>query len=193
MKEGIQEALKFILGFMPWILFLFISGHSLGSLERALFICLGVCLVVGFQELRRGFLLQWGTLFFFLASIVLINGLKVMWIAIHMGILTNSYLALIMWATILAGTPFTLQYARAGLPEEMWEDENLIRGCRFVAIVWGVLMSAATAVSVFKYTHRGLFPEWVYFDISVGIIIVGIAFTSTYKQIKKRQREAAGG
>jgi carotenoid cleavage dioxygenase len=64
-KEEIEETIQFILGFMPWILFLFISGHSFASLEHALLICLAVCLVLGFKDLRKGFLLRWGTLLFF--------------------------------------------------------------------------------------------------------------------------------
>lgn len=191
MKEGIRETIKFIFGFMPWIVFLFISGHSLSSLERSLLICLAVCLVFGFQDLLRGFLLQWGTLLFFVSSTILVNGFKIVWIAVYMGIIANAYLAFIMWTTIFIGKPFTLQYARAGLPKELWYDENIIRGCRFIAIVWGVLMLVATGVSLFKYTHPGLLPEWIYFDISIGLIIFGIAFTSIYKQMKKEQRKAS--
>jgi hypothetical protein len=191
MKEVIRETIKFIFGFMPWIVFLFISGHSFSSLEHSLLICLAVCLVFGFQDLRRGLLLQWGTLLFFVSSTILVNGFKIVWIAVHMGIIANAYLAFIMWTTIFIGKPFTLQYARVGLPEELWYDENIIRGCRFIAIVWGVLMLTTTGVSLFKYTLPGLLPEWIYFDISIGLIIFGIAFTSIYKQIKKEQRRAS--
>jgi len=191
MKEEIKETVNFIFGFMPWIVFLFISGHSFSSLECSLLISLAVCLVFGFKDLRRGNLLQWGTLVFFVASTILINGLKIIWLAVHMGILANAYLAFIMWTTIFIGKPFPLQYARVGLPKELWYDENIIRGCRFIALVWGVLMLMATGVSFLKYTHHGLLPEWIYFDISVGIIIFGIAFTSIYKQVKKNQRRAS--
>ena len=188
-KEEIKEAVKFIFGFLPWIVFLFVSGHSFSSLERALVICLVVCVVAGFQDLRRGFLLQWGTLLFFLSSAILINHLKIIWFAVHMGILANAYLAFIMWTTIFIGQPFTLQYARVELPEELWHDKNVIRGCRFIAIVWGLLMLAATGASLFRYTHHGLLPDWVYFDISLGLILFGIAFTTLYKRIKKKQRK----
>jgi len=190
-KEEIKEAVKLIFGFMPWIVFLFISGHSFSSLEHSLLISLAICVLFGFQDLRRGFLLQWGTLLFFVASTILVNGFKIVWIAVHMGILANAYLAFIMWTTIFIGKPFPLQYARLGLPKELWYDENVIRGCRFIALVWGVLMLMATGVSLFKYTHHGLLPEWIYFDISVGIMIFGIAFTSIYKHMKKKQRGAS--
>ena len=190
MREEIKEAVKFTFGFMPWIVFLFISGQSFSSLERSLLISLAVCLVFGFRDLRRGFLLQWGTLLFFVVSTILVNGFKIVWIAVHMGILANAYLAFIMWTTIFIGKPFPLQYARVGLPKELWFDEDVIRGCRFIALVWGFLMLMATGVSLVKYTHRGLIPEWIFFDISVGIIMFGIAFTSIYKHMKKKQRGA---
>ena len=191
MREEIRETTKFIFGFMPWIVFLFISGHSFSSLERALLISLSVCLVFGFRDLRRGFLLQWGTLLFFIVSTILVNVLKIVWVAVHMGILANAYLAFIMWTTVFIGRPFTLQYARLGLPKELWYDENVIRGCRFIAIVWGVLMLTGTGVSLFKNTYHGLLPEWVYFDMSVGLIVFGIVFTSIYKQVKRKQREVS--
>ena len=187
MREELTDAIKFIFGFMPWILFLFTSGHSLSSLEHSLIISLAACLVFGFQGLRRGFLLQWGTLLFFVASIILINGFKIIWFAIHMGILANAYLASIMWISIFIGNPFTLQYARLDLPKELWHDVNVIRDCNFIAIVWGFLMLIATIVSILKYTYHGI-PEQVYFDISIGIVICGITFTSVYKQRKKKQR-----
>jgi hypothetical protein len=171
--------------------FFFTSGHSISSLERSLLISLAACFVFGLQDLRRGFILQWATLLFFVASIILINGLEIIWLAIHMGILANAYLALIMWTSIFIGNPFTLQYARAGLPEELWYDENLIRSCRFIAIVWGVLMLISTGVALFKYANPGLIPEWIYFDISLGIIICGILFTSVYKNIKRNRRSIA--
>jgi hypothetical protein len=176
---------------MPWILFLITSGHSFSSLERSLLISLAACLVFGFHDLRRGFLLQWTTLLlFFVASIILINGFEITWLAIHMGILANAYLAFIMWTIIFIGNPFTLQYARAGLPEELWYDVNVIRECRFIAIVWGILMLIAAGVQLFKYAYPGSIPEWIYFDISIGLIICGLAFTIIYKNIKKNQREA---
>ena len=188
MKKEFIESVKMMLGFLPWILFLFIGGNSLSSLERAILICLGTCLVFGFSELRRGFLLAWGSLSFFALCAILINGFGILWLATYMSILANAYLALIMWLTILLKNPFTLQYARSSLPEELWHDENVFKACQFIASVWGCLLLASTAISVFKYTHRNLLPDWVYTNISIGFMISGIAFTTTYRHIKKRRR-----
>jgi carotenoid cleavage dioxygenase len=193
MKRELIESVKMMIGFMPWILFLFIGGNSLSSLERAILICLGACLVFGFSDLRRGFLLAWGSLSFFVLCAILINGFKVLWLATYMSILANAYLALIMWLTIFLKNPFTLQYARSSLPEELWHDDNVFKVCQFIALVWGCLILASTAISTFKFTHKDLLPEWVYTNISIGIMISGVAFTAIYRHIKKKQRTQKEG
>jgi uncharacterized membrane protein len=188
MKE-IRETLLLLLGFMPWILFLFISGHSLSSLERSIIICFAAAIVFGFNDIRKGFILQWGTLLFFGFCFISLNLLKIVWVAIYMNILANGTLALIMWSSLLLGKPFVLQYARKDLPKERWNDPKIIRTCRLMTIIWGILMLLACAVSVFKITHQGLYPESIYFDASLSIITGGIAFTIIYKHYKRRQRE----
>ncbi|MFH1877876.1 MAG: hypothetical protein ABH883_03625, partial [Candidatus Omnitrophota bacterium] len=155
MKE-LKELLKFIMGFMPWILFLFLAGHTLAGLERAIVICLLASLIFGFRQLRKGFVLQWGTLLFFACCAIVINFMKVTVFAKHMGIIVNGFLASIIWITILVGKPFTLQYARAELPKERWNDPRLVQGCRFMAMIWGILLTFSTIVACFRALNPGL-------------------------------------
>lgn len=188
MKE-VKENLSLLLGFAPWLLFLFLSGHSLAGLERAVVVCLLAALLLGAGSLRKGFILQWGTLIFFAFCFGTINLMKIMWVAINMNILANGTLALIMWVSVLAGRPFALQYARENLPRERWNDPAIFRSCRCITMIWGGLMLISVAVSLFKAAHPDLYPDWVYFDSSLSIIIGGIAFTVVYKHYKRRQRE----
>ncbi len=188
MKEA-KENLLLLLGFVPWMLFMFLSGHSLASLERAVVVCLLATLLCGTGSLRKGFILQWGSLIFFAFCFVSINLMRITWVAENMNILANGTLALIMWMSVLSGKPFALQYARENLPRERWNDPKLIRSCRCITMVWGGLMFLSVAVSLFKAAHQDLFPEWVYFDSSLLIIIGGIAFTIIYKHYKRKQRE----
>jgi len=171
---------------MPWILFLFLSGHSLVSLERSITICLVVSLIFGFRDLRRGFILQWGTLVFFSGCMILVNFMSVVFVAKNMGIISNGFLASIIWLTIFIGKPFTLQYAKAELPKEKWDDPKLIHSCNFVAMIWGLLLCLGASAQVFKALKPDLYPDWVYFDISIAIILGGIVFTSLYKRRKRR-------
>ena len=185
MMKEFKEIIKFLLGFMPWILFLFLSGHTLATLERSIIICLLASLIFGFRELRRGFILQWGTLLFFTGCAITLNLMNVIFVAKNMGIISNGFLASLIWATILIGKPFTLQYARADLPKERWDDPSIMRSCRFIAIVWALLLTFSTSTACFRALNPNLYPDWVYFDISIGIILGGIIFTSLYKRYKK--------
>lgn len=181
-----------LLGFMPWLLFLFLSGHTLTSLERATVISLAASLTFGFGELRRGYILQWGTLFFFCSCAVLVNLLKVVWVATQMDLLANAVLACLMWLGIVVGKPFALQYARRELPRERWNDPKVVQGCRFITLVWAWLMTLAVLVSVIRRSALVHLPEWVYFDASVCIILAGLTFTTLFKRQKRLQRERAG-
>jgi carotenoid cleavage dioxygenase len=186
MKE-IKETLLLLLGFMPWILFLFLAGHSLASLEKAIIICFLASILLGFNELRNGFMLQWGTFLFFTFCFVSLNHLKITWVATHMSMLANGTLASIMWISVLLGRPFALQYARKNLPKERWNDQNLFRSCQFITMIWGALMLLAVAISLFKTTHPAFYPQWVYFDASISIIVSGITFTIIYKHYKRKR------
>jgi hypothetical protein len=184
----IIDLLKFLFGFISWILFLFLAGNTLASLEWAIIICLAASLIFGYQQLRGGFILQWGTVFFFALCAIMVNFLHMVVIAKNMGLIANGFLAAIIWFTILIGKPFTLQYARADLPKERWYDPQLMQSCRFIAIVWGALMTLSTLVSSFRALNPGAYPEWVYSGISIGTIIGGTIFTQLYKKYKRSQR-----
>jgi carotenoid cleavage dioxygenase len=185
--EDLKELLKFLLGFIPWLLFLFLSGHTLASLERSIVICLLASVIFSFKELCKGFILQWGTILFFVACTITINFMHIVFVAKNMGIISNGFLACIIWVTIFIGKPFTLQYAMADLPKERWNDPALIRSCQFIAIVWALLLTFSTLISFFKVLHPTLYPEQVYFDISIVVILGGSVFTTLYKKYRRNQ------
>lgn len=180
-----------LLGFMPWLLFLFISGHSLLSLERAIIICLIASLALGFGDLKRGYILQWGSLLFFAVCALLVNVLSVVWVAEQMDLLANVTLAGIVWLTILIGRPFALQYARRDLPKEQWNDKKFIQGCRFISIVWAILMTLSVGISILRRVPAVKAPSWVYFTSSICLIIAGVTFTTIFKRQKRLEREKA--
>ena len=188
MRE-LKDTAVLLLGFFPWLLFLFFSGHSMESLERITWISLAASLTFGFSELRSGFVLQWGTLVFFAACVLMVGVFHVGWVAKQMDLLANVALASIVWATLLVGQPFALQYARKGLPPERWNDPKLIEGCRFITLVWAALLSASVCVSVYRRTSAPQVSERAYFAISLGIIAAGVIFTTLFKRRKRLQRE----
>ena len=112
------------------------------------------------------------------------------WLAIHMAVIANGFLAGIVWLTIVIGKPFTLQYARAELPRERWNDDNLVRSCRTISVFWGILLLVPTFLNAFRLYYPSLLPEYFYFDVTLLCIAVGTAYTTYFKHIKRKEREA---
>jgi hypothetical protein len=189
----LKELGLLMLGFLPWMLFLFFSGHTMLSLKIAIVISLIASVTLGFGDLKRGFILTWGTCIFFLICLIMVDFLNNVWIAREMDLVSNLALATIMWFTVLIGKPFALQYARRGMPKEHWNDEKFIRGCRLITVVWACLMTFAVLISILKRTTWLPFPSWVYFDLTLLNILVGLTFTTIFKRKKRLQRERAGG
>lgn len=192
MPKDLEEFGKLMLGFLPWILFLFLAGHTLVSLERALIICLTVSVVCGFKDLRKGFIISWGTLIFFVVSAFALIVWKSRFVATHMGVISNAFLASLIWGSIIAGKPFTLQYARESLPPERWTDPAVLGACRIIAVVWASLMTFSAVVASFKALAPGLLPSRAYAYISIGTMCAGMTFTTVYKWHKRNQQRGAG-
>jgi len=144
--RDIKELCVLLPGFTPWLLFLFLAGHSMSSLKIAIIISLLAALAFGFGDLKRGFILTWGTLIFFCFCAVFVNILNVTWVATYMDLLSKTTLATIMWLTILMGKPFALQYAQKDAPKERWGDQKFIQGCRFISLTWAYLMSLSVGL-----------------------------------------------
>jgi carotenoid cleavage dioxygenase len=187
----LKELGLLMLGFLPWMLFLFLSGNTMSSLEIAIVISLVASVTLGFGDLKRGFILSWGTTIFFLICLILVDFLNNVWMAREMDLVSNVALSTIMWFTILIGKPFALQYAKRGMPKEKWNDEHFIRGCRYITVVWAFLMTFAVLISILKRTTWLPFPNWVYFDLTLLNIVVGLTFTTIFKRKKRLQRELA--
>lgn len=191
MIEELVDLAKFLFGFLPWLVFLFLPTNSWNSLRRAVAICLILSIVFSWKQLRAGFILQWATVAFFLFATIAFYGVAWIWLAEHMSIIANAFLDGIIWLTVLTGKPFTLQYAQAELPPEQWHDEALVHGCRVVAVFWGALLLVPTAFNAFQLLHPAALPGTFYFAVTVLCILVGAVFTNLYKSMKRKQRAKA--
>jgi hypothetical protein len=190
MIQELLEFVKFIYGFLPWILFLFLPTDGWEPLQRAVAVCFVASLVFGWDTLRKGFILQWFTVGFFLFSAIALYGFSWVWLAEHMGIIANGFLDGVIWLTVLTGNPFTLQYAREELPRERWYEEGVIRTCQSIAIFWGALLLVPTTFSVFRLLYPTALPAHFYFYLSLLCMAIGAAYTTIYKRKKREERQA---
>ncbi len=179
-----------LLGFLPWILFLFLPTGGFEPLRRAVLICLAASIVFSLKALRQRFILQWTTAGFFLFCAIAFYGFRWIWLATHMSVIANLVLDGIIWLTILAGKPFTMQYAQAEAPPEVWNTDAFIRGCRSIAIFWGALLLVPTAFSIFRIFRPTALSDAFYFFLTIFCMVFGVAATTLFKRMKRGRRLA---
>ncbi|MEW5735541.1 MAG: hypothetical protein AB1921_11835 [Thermodesulfobacteriota bacterium] len=184
------ELLGFLWGFSPWILFGIMAEPPLQRLELAVMICLALSLASGAGKLRKGFVLTWGTVVFFVAVFIAVNLLKNVWAMKHLGVLANGSLALIAWGGLILGKPFVLQYAKEATPREFWDRPELLRAGTHLTVMWGLLFLLSTGFALYKQGHRDLAP-WVSHLMGLGPVAFGVTYTQIYKGRARRQRELA--
>lgn len=62
---------------------------------------------------------------------------------------------------------------------------------RLITLVWAYLMTLSVLVSVIRRIPLVHFPGWVYFDVTICIILTGLTYTTVFKRQKLLQRERA--
>ncbi len=181
--------LKLILAFLPWLAFLVISRGSLFRLELGLGVALALSVAMGVLRLHRGVIL-WCGLVFFTAATVAVVGLQNMWTARHMGILANGALALSSWYTVLAGRPFTLDYAREHTPRALWTDPGFVHTNVVLTSLWALAFTVNAALAWGKMEAL-LLPELGYELLSYAILLGTAAVSVWYPARARRARNAA--
>jgi phytoene dehydrogenase-like protein len=129
-------------GFVPWIAYWVLSGAGLRStaMATAFALALAVC---GWQ-LRRGRprpIELVAALFFganALAALLLGSSLPQTYDAV----LVSGALAAMSWTTLLAGTPFTAQYAKQDWPREYWQAPLFRRTNVLLTTLWGLIFTS---------------------------------------------------
>jgi hypothetical protein len=184
----VKELWGILQGFLPWILFGILAGPPLARLEMALAVSLAATLALGFKQLRQGFFLTWGSLLFFCLSLILVGVLKNLWVVEHMDELVRGTLAAIAWASILAGRPFTLQYARQNVPPAYWHTPGFIHAGYFISIVWGIIFLISLGASLSR-PYLDQVGGWLYYFLANGTMVLGIIFTQWYVHRVRRARQ----
>jgi hypothetical protein len=174
-----MKLLQLLLGFIPLILFYLFTAQSTANLPVAIIIFLVATIGLGYKDLRRGFILNWGTLIFFAFLYVVAVLMNNVWAATHTGILLTGILAVIVWISLLSGHPFTEQYARLEVDRSRWQHPVFIRVNRIMTAFWGFLLLASLGLSIYSLNHEYI-RGWMGQSLQFGIFIVGVIFTRYY-------------
>lgn len=163
--------------FIPWILYFSLIGPSQKQLDIAIIASLAAFLFFGAKELKKGFILTWGTFLFFIFMLVTVVLFKIQWIASHEWLFSNGTLASIAWISLLLGKPFTLQYAREQVSKEKWNHPIFIQINQLLTLTWGLIFLFCTIIPVIQIYYPYPHHLWIYETLSNGLAVFGIWFT----------------
>ncbi|MFI5764209.1 hypothetical protein ACIA8F_25135 [Streptomyces sp. NPDC051563] len=203
--HGTNKAAQFLespfVGLSPWIVFAFVVGPGRFEWAVGLALAISVCLVVGSRMARPGSSLK----ILELADVVFFAILTVVgafasagtrrWLETYAGEISNIALFLIALGSILAGVPFTLQYAREQVDRKFWDSPVFKRTNYLITGVWGLAFLINALVGAYgDLVLRDPDNMWTGWIIQVLTIIGAVRFTEKYPEVvRARVRAGAEG
>ncbi|HHL3494124.1 TPA: carotenoid oxygenase family protein [Legionella pneumophila] len=176
--------LNIILGFLPWVLYFILLGYNQYIL--AISTALVVTVLLSFNELKKGFILTWGTFLFFLLLLGVTLFTSLDWLTLHADLIASYALASIAGFSLLIDKPFTLQYAREQVPKEFWESKIFVRINQWITGVWTAsFLINACIDSLQLYTA---FNPWFYQTISYLPMVFAVWFTQKFPDWYKEKK-----
>lgn len=172
-------AKEIIKSFLPWILFFVLAGSTSRQLDVAIIVAALTSVFFEYHDLKKGFILSWGTLIFFIFMFIAVVLLKMQWIAKNSWIFSNGALALIAWISLLIRKPFTIQYAKQQVSEDKWNHPLFFKINDLLTGVWGLIFSVGIGLHILRLYYP-MFDGWIYELISYIPSIFGIVFTAWF-------------
>jgi hypothetical protein len=178
--------LGILTGFLPLIVFGILSGDTPGSTQIALLAAAIVSLLVGYQRLKRGFYLDWANILMFFLAFVCFSVLNITLIAEYMRVVIYFVLMLVAFGSLLAGVPFTLQYARDMTDKSRWDNPVFLSVNRFMTGAWGGIFTINLLLVTYSKTGMGSAAQaagllvWVF-------LAAGILFTLLYPEYIRKK------
>ncbi|MGB8363168.1 MAG: hypothetical protein ACLQUZ_11170 [Rhizomicrobium sp.] len=168
-----------LLGFSPFIIFALLTGLSV---DLALWAALAAAFAIAIRDFAHTRLLRvldvgstalFGLLALYAGFIQPSLSIQAVRLVIDGGLL------MIALSSIIIGNPFTLEYAREQVPEEMWHAPLFVRTNYIITGVWTAAFAAMTAADA-AATFNKRFPLTL--DVAAGLaaLTLAVAFTARY-------------
>jgi uncharacterized membrane protein len=183
--------LQMVIGFLPWII-LAVLGNQ--WFEPALLLALAAAAVTTVRQFLSGSpkILDTVTFAFFVFVTVGVIGFGWTVLGTYMTLLVNVTLTAIAWGSLLAGTPFTIQYAREQVPQEFWRSPLFIRINQVITAVWGLAFFLSALVSLYRHVtgDTDLAAQYAWILFLVGAALFTAYFPGWYRARALRLAES---
>ncbi|WP_416409753.1 hypothetical protein [Agrobacterium rosae] len=175
--------------FIIWAAYPALVDYFSGDHSRAALVCLALVIFISFDNLRRGFIIDWTAVAFFIAVLVLEVTLEPLWILTYPLVLISGLYTIVAAFSLLAGKPYTLQYARERTPEPYWFEESFITINYHLTGMWIAIFFASFVLSVLA----AIFPNyWPIFVLARDCLIaIGLVVPDQYPDYYLRRKARA--
>jgi hypothetical protein len=184
--------MSILLGLTPFIVFFVLMRlvHPLAGLGAAF----AVSLLMGFVQWRRGEsikVLEVGSLVLFgvLTLYTLIAAPE--WTVATVRLAVDGGLFLIAAVSLLIRQPFTLQYARESVPQELWTSPIFFTTNVRITAVWTAAFAVMTAADAAAQYVEAI-PLWVDIAATIAAFVGAFWFTRWYPAVVRRRFGLAG-
>jgi hypothetical protein len=185
--------MEILFGFVPLIVYGLLAGPSVQSKILALSAATLVTVVVSFGDLKKGRILTWANLVLFGGLLIATVGFSLTGILSWSGVLIYMVLAAVAFGSILAGVPFTLQYAREMVDPSRHENPVFLRVNILMTGVWGGIYVVNALLDYLALVFAGPVAQTAAL-ITYGTLTAGIVFTLWYPaHIKKKYAKTSPG
>jgi uncharacterized membrane protein len=174
--------LRLVVGFLPWIIF-----GALGNTwpAVALILALAVSAVAVARQISSHSLkiLDAVTFAFFVFVAVGLIGFGWTILATYMTLIVNLTLMAVAWGSLIAGAPFTIQYAREQTPPEVWHTPLFLRINQAITAVWGLSFFLSAMISLYRHAtgDDSLVTRYGWVVLSAAALVFTVYFPDWYR------------
>jgi len=147
--------------------------------------------IAKWRKSERVNVMDWVTMIFFFAGAVSTAALHSAFFPHYGNALVWCTLTVIAWGSLLIGAPFTSEYARDFVPENLWTTPGFRRVNAVVTAAWGSVFLINAAIDLVLESNSNLMTDsWFKYLPYLGIAC-GIVFTNRYPQWARQRAQAS--
>jgi carotenoid cleavage dioxygenase-like enzyme len=130
-------------------------------------------------------------LLFFLLVYLFTIVFRIDWVVQNAWMLSNAFLALIIWFSLALRKPFTIQYAYEQTPKQIWNTSGFWQVNKRLTLMWGLILSFSAALYLIPWGATTA-DQIIYQVLVYGPITLGFYLSNEYptwyreRQMKKR-------
>jgi len=148
-----MKIVKNLLMWMPWIIFAFICKVSV---PIALGVGIGISLLP-YSKLRKGFMIEWGTLLYFIISFVILVLFQNPGFSKYLSLFAAIMLTTVTGISLLINRPFTAQYAKLETQKKHWNTFLFLRINTIMTATFGLYFLLMLLMNIFQLIHPEAF------------------------------------